>query len=153
MKSKKRPFLWRSIAQASDALARLVVVMPLPCPSPPRFGEGLMPVQVLEVFLSSPRTLSCYKFNTRNLSLSPPTPSSHESELKRPTTGHDTSLLIFDELEYEPFTENRRQPGGGLKNSTAPFACNGLANAGTAQGVSELHACAPARARSVVIIF
>jgi hypothetical protein len=55
--------------------------------------------------------------------------------------------------EYEPFTENRRQPGGDLENSTAPFPCNGLADAGTAQVVSELHAFAPTVARSFVIIF
>ena len=76
-----------------------------------------------------------------------------KSELKRRTTGHNSSLLIFDELEYEPFTENRRQPGGNLENSTAPSPCNRLANAGLARVVSELQARASERARSFVIIF
>src|SRR6266852_936246 len=31
------------------------------------------------------------------------------------TIGHDSSVLIFDELEYEPFTENRQWPSGKLK--------------------------------------
>src|SRR5206468_2285481 len=30
-------------------------------------------------------------------------------------TGHDSSVLIFDELEYEPFTENRRRASGMWK--------------------------------------
>jgi hypothetical protein len=76
-----------------------------------------------------------------------------KSELKRRTTEHDSSLLIFDELEYEPFTENRRQPGGNLENSTAPSPCNRIANVGVARLLSELHVCVPARARSSVIIF
>src|SRR5262245_4728266 len=37
------------------------------------------------------------------------------SKLKRTTTRHDSPVLIFDELEYEPFTENRRWPSGDLK--------------------------------------
>src|SRR5262245_14142327 len=37
------------------------------------------------------------------------------SKLKRTTTRHDSPVLIFDELEYEPFTENRRWPSGNLK--------------------------------------
>src|SRR5262245_66072915 len=36
------------------------------------------------------------------------------SKLKRTTTRHDSPVLIFDELEYEPFTENRRWPSGNL---------------------------------------
>jgi hypothetical protein len=31
------------------------------------------------------------------------------------TTGRDSSVLIIDELEYEPFTENRQWPSGELK--------------------------------------
>src|SRR5262249_53537698 len=37
------------------------------------------------------------------------------SKLKRTTTRHDSPVLIFDELEYEPFTENHRWPSGDLK--------------------------------------
>src|SRR5215472_12055100 len=37
------------------------------------------------------------------------------SKVKRTTTRHDSPVLIFDELEYEPFTENRRWPSGDLK--------------------------------------
>src|SRR5215510_6759257 len=37
------------------------------------------------------------------------------SKVKRTTTRHDSPVLIFDELEYEPFTENRRWPSGNLK--------------------------------------
>jgi hypothetical protein len=35
--------------------------------------------------------------------------------LKQGTIGHDSSILIFDELDYEPFTENRQWPGGNWK--------------------------------------
>src|SRR5262249_8712193 len=37
------------------------------------------------------------------------------SKLKRTTTRHNSPVLIFDELEYEPFTENRRWPTAVLK--------------------------------------
>lgn len=37
------------------------------------------------------------------------------SKLKERTTGHDSSLLIFDEPQYEPFTESRWWAGGNLK--------------------------------------
>ena len=31
------------------------------------------------------------------------------------TTGRESSILIFDELEYEAFTEDRQWPSGSLK--------------------------------------
>jgi len=34
-------------------------------------------------------------------------------------------VLIQDEREYRPFTENRRRPGGCLKNTRREGACNG----------------------------
>src|SRR5215831_16518742 len=52
------------------------------------------------------------------------------SKVKRTTTRHDSPVLIFDELEYEPFTENRRWPSGDLKIARRrPPATAAIANA------------------------
>src|SRR5262249_45227796 len=52
------------------------------------------------------------------------------SKLKRTTTRHDSPVLIFDELEYEPFTENHRWPSGDLKIARRrPPATPAIANA------------------------
>jgi hypothetical protein len=52
-----------------------------------------------------------------------------EVEVHQRTTADDSAVLIFDELEYEPFTENRWRPAAKEKitrlalPATPQFAC------------------------------
>jgi hypothetical protein len=66
--------------------------------------------------------------------------------LKQGTIGHVSSVLILEELDYEPFTENRQWPGGKRKIARpctpatlfARFAVEFML-AGSGRGISACH--------------
>jgi hypothetical protein len=65
--------------------------------------------------LGSPRAAVHDKLSATKLKLMSDTPSSDQIEVEARTTRQHLPVLIFDELEYEPFTENRRWPSGKMK--------------------------------------
>src|SRR5262249_29022873 len=93
----------------------LAVVMIPPCPLP-TLREGYALVRAFEVilgFASCRRLLGTGHHEAQ--AYVHRRQARTTSKLKRTTTRHDSPVLIFDELEYEPFTENRRRPSGDLK--------------------------------------
>jgi hypothetical protein len=77
--------------------------------------EGHAHVQTLEVFWARLVPQFNYKLNATKLKLMSDTPNSDQIEVEARTSRQHLPVLIFDELEYEPFTENRRWPSGKLK--------------------------------------
>jgi hypothetical protein len=65
---------------------------------------------------SSFRVATSHRLKTpRVLIHTPHTPIFDEAEVEAGNIRHDSSVLIFDELEYEPFTEGRRSPAANSK--------------------------------------
>lgn len=98
--------------------------------------EGHAHVQTLEVFWARLVPQFNYKLNATKLKLMSDTPNSDQIEAEARTSRQHLPVLIFDELEYEPFTENRRWPSGKMKIARpGPPA--------TPRKLETLRACAP----------
>jgi hypothetical protein len=90
--------------------------------------EGHAHVQSFGSILNSPRAAVHNKLNAAKHKLAFRIRRAlDEIEADAGSTRQQLAVLIFDELEYDPFTENRRWPSGKTKNSTADKACNALA--------------------------
>jgi hypothetical protein len=90
----------------------------------------------LEVFWARLVPQFNYKLNATKLKLMSDTPGSDQIEVEARTSRQHLPVLIFDELEYEPFTENRWWPSGKMKIARrGPPA--------TPRKLETLRACAP----------
>src|SRR5258708_20454278 len=84
-----------------------------PCPSPPLVATAMHTFRFFEVFLGLLRVVRLLQARRHEAQAYVHTRQAlTKSKLKPRTTRHESSVLIFVELEYEPFTENRRWPNG-----------------------------------------
>src|SRR5216683_1851416 len=119
-----------------DTKNRLVVVIMPPCPSPPLFTRAMHTFRLWKYFgLASCRSLTTNS-TPQSSSLRPIRQAPDQIEVEARTTRQHLPVLIFDELEYEPFTENRRWPSGKMKIAR-------LGPPATPRKLETLRACAP----------
>jgi hypothetical protein len=113
----KRPLGRRPVAQAIEMVNRFaVVIMPPPVHRHCRSQRRCTHSDVLKKYLGSlPAAAQLVTRRYRALTYVRTRPAWTKSKARWSTTRHDSAVLIFDELEYEPFTENRRVPSGKIK--------------------------------------
>ena len=97
------------ITPASD-FARGVVTIP-PCPSPPLLAGALHHFGVSNIQLIFALSLR----NSRDATKLTLVFAFGSVGAVLGTTEHGSPVLIFDELEHKPFTENHRWPSGKVK--------------------------------------
>jgi hypothetical protein len=114
----KRPLGQRPVAQAIEMVNRFaVVIMPPPVHRRCRSQKAMHTLRRLEesILGSLPAAAQLVTRRYRALTYVRTRPAWTKSKARWSTTRHDSAALIFDELEYEPFTENRRVPSGKIK--------------------------------------
>jgi hypothetical protein len=111
-----RPLGRRPVAQAIATLNHFVVVIVPPLSTAAAARKGDAHIQTSRSILGSlPAAAQLVTRRYRALTYVRTRQAWTKPEVRWSTARHDSAVLIFDELEYEPFTENRRVPSDEFK--------------------------------------